>query len=139
MLIRRLANSADVDHETLIRAEVDRLSRDTTKEIYESYWFIAGIMPSLGFIGTVVGMSSALMLANGLFVAQDKQLAIGAMTTQLGLAFDTTFVALVFGLIVGIPIAFVHSRERTFFREFADRVANWSAANSRGATSDAAK
>ena len=111
----------------LIRTEIDRLSRDTTNEIYDMYWFIAGIMPSLGFIGTVVGMSSALMLANGLFVAADKQVAIGEMTTQLGLAFDTTFVALAFGLIASLPIAYVHSRERTFYREFADCVTHWSA------------
>ncbi len=60
---------------------------------------------------------------------------MGEMTTQLGLAFDTTFVALAFGLIAGIPIAFVHARERTFFREFADCVSAWAVtSNKRRAT-----
>ena len=118
-LVQRLRYSDDVDADALLRGEIDRLSRDTSTEIYDMYWFLAGIMPSLGFIGTVVGMSASLMMADRLFSAKDRQLAIGRMTSELGLAFDTTLVALVFGLLAGIPIAAVHARERTFFREFA--------------------
>ena len=121
-VVERLRSSSDVDADNLIRTEVDRLSRDTSTEIYELYWFLAGIMPSLGFIGTVVGMSASLMMADRLFAAEDPQLAIGQMTTELGLAFDTTLVALVFGLLAGIPIAAVHAKERTFFREFATSI-----------------
>ncbi|MFO1063095.1 MAG: MotA/TolQ/ExbB proton channel family protein [Pirellulales bacterium] len=118
-VVRRLQTSQDADVDSLIQNEVDRLSRDTTGGIYDLYWFLAGIMPSLGFIGTVVGMSASLMMADRLFAAADRQLAISRMTIELGLAFDTTLVALVFGLLAGIPIAAVNSRERTFFREFA--------------------
>lgn len=121
-MVERLWRSDDVDVDALIRAEVEQLRRDTTVEVYNVYWFLAGIMPSLGFIGTVVGMSSSLMLADRLFVAADRQLAIARMTSELGLAFDTTLVALVFGLIAGIPIAAVHARERIFFRALAGRI-----------------
>lgn len=124
-IVNRLKTTADADADALIRDEVGRLSRDTTDEIYDGYWFLAGIMPSLGFIGTVIGMSSSLMLADGLFVGGDRQLAIGRMTSELGLAFDTTLVALVLGILTSIPLAAMRSRERTFFREFAASIAEF--------------
>lgn len=124
-IVNRLKSTSDADADALIRDEVGRLSRDTTDEIYDGYWFLAGIMPSLGFIGTVIGMSSSLMLADGLFVGGDRQLAIAQMTSELGLAFDTTLVALVLGIITSIPLAAMRSRERTFFREFAGSIADY--------------
>ena len=124
-IVDRLTSTSDADADALIRDEVGRLSHDTTDEIYDGYWFLAGMMPSLGFIGTVIGMSSSLMLADGLFVGGDRQLAIGRMTSELGLAFDTTLVALVLGIITSIPLAAMRSRERTFFREFAASIADY--------------
>ena len=126
-VVDRLSKSTDIDADTVIQNEVDRLSRDSTEHTYNTYWYVAGMLPSLGFIGTVVGMSSSLMLADRLIVASpdQRQLAIGKMTAELALAFDTTLVALLFGLIAGIPIAAVHARERRFFREFAIGIADY--------------
>lgn len=57
-------------------------------------------IPSLGFIGTVLGIGDALMLANRMIGADaaNQPVEITRVTTALGLAFDTTFVALVLGI-----------------------------------------
>ncbi|OFZ17339.1 MAG: hypothetical protein A2X86_02475 [Bdellovibrionales bacterium GWA2_49_15] len=49
-------------------------------------------IPSLGFIGTVIGLSDAMMIAH---TGDMERIAIG-----LGTAFDTTLIALVLGLIL---------------------------------------
>lgn len=73
-------------------------------KIYNSYQFFLNTIPSLGFIGTVLGMGKALLKSDLLFGAQnlqERQQAISNITLELGFAFDTTFVALVAGIIVG--------------------------------------
>jgi biopolymer transport protein ExbB/TolQ len=126
----RLNSTVGGSEADIIRSELDRIRAESDRSVYDSYWFLAGILPSLGFIGTVVGMSSALLKADRLFAATDQQLAIGDMTKELGVAFDTTLVALLMGLIVTIPLATVRAREFTFYREFARRVLMSKAADS---------
>jgi hypothetical protein len=69
------------------------------RQVYGPYSFLLGLLPSLGFIGTVYGMGDALLSADGLFQAQDKGAAISEITTHLGFAFDTTLVALLAGIV----------------------------------------
>lgn len=69
------------------------------RQVYGPLSFILGLLPSLGFIGTVYGMGDALLSADGLFQTQDKGAAISRITTHLGFAFDTTLVALLAGII----------------------------------------
>lgn len=69
--------------------------------VYKPINHIISILPSLGFIGTVLGMGQALLHADSLFSTSDKQAAIGEMTRQLGFAFDTTLVALIVAIILG--------------------------------------
>jgi len=113
----------------VVREELDRIRSEANRSVYDSYWFVAGILPSLGFIGTVIGMSSALLKADRLFAATDRQLAIGEMTKELGLAFDTTLIALLMGLLVTVLLATVRAREFTFYREFARRISSLNGAS----------
>lgn len=69
------------------------------RQVYGPYSFLLGLLPSLGFIGTVYGMGDALLSADSLFQAQDKGAAISEITTHLGFAFDTTLVALLAGIL----------------------------------------
>lgn len=115
--------SEPLEHqEEIIRVYLERIRSEVDRAVYDSYWFLASLLPSLGFIGTVVGMSAALLKADRLFTATDRQLAIGEMTRELGLAFDTTLVALLAGMLVTIPLTTVRTREFNFFREFARRM-----------------
>ena len=65
--------------------------------------YLAWVIPSLGFIGTVIGIAMALQIAN----SGD----MSAITTALAVAFDTTLVALVLSVIL---MWYVHElQERT--------------------------
>jgi len=65
--------------------------------------YLAWVIPSLGFIGTVIGIAMALEIAN----SGDMQ----AITTALAVAFDTTLVALILSVVL---MWYVHElQERT--------------------------
>ena len=72
-------------------------------------------IPLLGFIGTVVGISGAVsgfsgFLENSGDVEQIKE-GIGQVTSNLGLAFDTTLLALFLSVVVMIPLVLVERYE----------------------------
>ena len=74
----------------MLRTDVDRLRNGLDHGVYGTFGFMLGLLPSLGFIGTVLGMGNALLAADGLFSAADRQRTIGQITEELGFAFDTT-------------------------------------------------
>lgn len=78
--------------------------RGADASAFRTIEFLTTLLPSLGFIGTVVGMGDALLAADGLFSAKDKQQTITHITQQLGYAFDTTLVALLAGLVAGVLV-----------------------------------
>jgi hypothetical protein len=76
--------------------EIIKIQIETNKEKDESdqsnIRYLTWAIPSLGFIGTVLGISNALQVAN----SGDMNL----ITSTLGVAFDTTLVALILSIIV---------------------------------------
>lgn len=72
-------------------------------------------IPLLGFIGTVIGISSAVGGFSGFLAeaADIEQLrtGIGSVTSGLAVAFDTTFVALLLAVLTTIPLALVERQE----------------------------
>ncbi len=71
--------------------------------------YLAWVIPSLGFIGTVIGIALALEIAN----SGDMQ----AITTALAVAFDTTLVALVLSVII---MWYVHALQEKSDRLHSD-------------------
>ena len=72
-------------------------------------------IPLLGFIGTVIGISGAVsgfsgFLENSGDVEQIKE-GIGQVTSNLGLAFDTTLLALFLSVLVMIPLVMIERYE----------------------------
>jgi len=60
-------------------------------------------LPAVGFLGTVRGIMFALRDAGSIVAAQSpsaQAAAVASVTDQLGVAFTTTFIALLFGLIL---------------------------------------
>lgn len=86
--------------------------------VYSSYAIVkvfTWAIPILGFIGTVIGISDAVSGFGGemggatdITALKDK---LGAVTDGLGVAFDTTLVALVMSLIVSIPTTALRKSE----------------------------
>ncbi len=70
---------------------------------YNMLRYLVWLIPTLGFIGTVIGIALALSAANDMPSLDDSEAVkmwFGAMTTKLGLAFNTTFLALVMAAIL---------------------------------------
>ena len=75
---------------TLVSSEAERLESELSMIRY-----IAWAIPSIGFIGTVRGIGSALAVAHR---AVDGD--ISGVTESLGVAFNSTFIALVISIVV---------------------------------------
>ncbi|MBN1268786.1 MAG: MotA/TolQ/ExbB proton channel family protein [Kiritimatiellae bacterium] len=97
--------------------------RDTTAS--DSSYAVARVLiwaiPILGFIGTVQGLGQAVsgfadFLAGAAELSQIKE-AIGNVTIGLGVAFDTTFLALILSTLLMFPLSFVQRREENLFVE----------------------
>ena len=70
---------------------------------YNMLRYIVWVIPTMGFIGTVIGIALALSAANDMPSLDDGQAVqawFGTMTTKLGLAFNTTFMALVLAAVL---------------------------------------
>jgi biopolymer transport protein ExbB/TolQ len=66
---------------------------------YSLIRFITWLLPSLGFIGTVMGISETLNKA-GMPGASDQPDFLHTLTSSLGFAFDTTLVALLMSAVL---------------------------------------
>jgi chemotaxis protein MotA len=71
--------------------------------------YLTWVIPSVGFVGTVIGISQALIVAN----TGDME----KITMLLGVAFDTTLVALVLSIII---MWFVHRLQEETDRFHSD-------------------
>jgi biopolymer transport protein ExbB/TolQ len=71
--------------------------------------YLTWVIPSIGFVGTVLGISQALIVANS--GDMDK------ITSLLGVAFDTTLIALVLSIII---MWFVHQLQEETDRFHSD-------------------
>lgn len=71
--------------------------------------YLTWVIPSIGFVGTVIGISQALIVAN----SGDME----KITSLLGVAFDTTLVALILSIII---MWFVHKLQEETDRFHSD-------------------
>jgi len=102
-------------------------SRADESRIDASYGLIRvfiWVVPTLGFIGTVIGIgvavggfSTTLESASSLEGMRDS---IGAVTGGLGVAFDTTLVALVMSILIMFPSSALQRQEESFLSEVDD-------------------
>jgi len=114
-LIERLAlrfqagRSVEQTHE-LLNSELElwqyRLDLD-----YNLMRYVTWLIPTIGFIGTVVGISQALRFAGAGSVAADSPDFLPAVTARLALAFDTTLVALGMSAVLMFLLHLVQERE----------------------------
>jgi biopolymer transport protein ExbB/TolQ len=77
-------------------------------------------IPILGFIGTVMGLAVAVsgfgVLGGSAEISAIKT-AIGQVTTGLGVAFDTTLLALLLTVFLMFPLSFIQRNEENLFVE----------------------
>ncbi len=68
------------------------INKDKSESEQSNIRYLTWVIPSVGFIGTVLGISQALRIANSG--------EMDAITATLGVAFDTTLIALILSIIV---------------------------------------
>lgn len=76
---------------------------------YSVIRYITWLIPTLGFVGTVVGISKALAYAAS--VDPTAETFLGELTSRLGVAFDTTLVALLMSAFLVFLLHIIESYE----------------------------
>ncbi len=99
-------------------SETSMASSDTT---YAHIRVLLWAIPIMGFIGTVMGLGGAVsgfsdFLSGAAELSAIKD-AIGNVTVGLGVAFDTTLLALVLSVMLMFPLTFAQRMEGLFFVE----------------------
>lgn len=113
--LRNVGNLSDVSEMLRAQAENDESATES------SYGLLEGIVwsiPILGFIGTVTGLSGAVGRF-GTVLGADADLGalregLAPVTDNLGVAFDTTFLALVLALGVQMAMSLLKKKEYSF-------------------------
>lgn len=96
----------------IVPADVDlaRARLDTTTG---SLVYLAWAIPSVGFIGTILGIGQALENADRMLVTDvvEQQRAIQQVTGLLGTAFDTTLIGLLLSLVLMLAFYLIRGAE----------------------------
>lgn len=126
-----LSNLDNIGQAADISAILDSQSDADESQIASGYTLVQGFLwaiPVLGFIGTVLGLSSAIG-AFGTTLAGNADLSgikssLSAVTGGLSTAFDTTLLALLCALVLQLLITFLQTKETEFLdscKEFSNR------------------
>ncbi len=119
--LRNLGRVADVDDILRSQAAQDESTVETSYALVQGFvWAI----PVLGFIGTVLGLSSAIGEFSGVLGAsadvEQISEALKGVTGGLSTAFETTLQALVAALVIQLLITFLRKSEEEFLDESMD-------------------
>lgn len=121
--LRNVGNLSDVSEMLRAQAENDE------SQMESSYGVLAGIVwvvPILGFIGTVIGLSGAIggfgaVLNTDATVTSLKE-SLAPVTGSLSIAFDTTFLALVLAMAIQLAVTLLRKQEEAFLDACRDYV-----------------
>lgn len=121
--LKNVGNLSDVSEMLRAQAENDESHMDS------SYGILSGIVwvvPILGFIGTVIGLSGAIG-GFGTVLNTDTNISslrdgLIPVTSNLGIAFDTTYLALVFAMIIQMIMTILRKQEEQFLDACRDYV-----------------
>lgn len=112
---RMRGDAQDVVEQLAGQAQLDANAVESSYTMVRVFiWAI----PLLGFVGTVVGISAAVAgFSDTVAVAVDLDVmkqSIGTVTTGLGVAFDTTLLALVMSIAIMFPASSLQKAEEDF-------------------------
>jgi biopolymer transport protein ExbB/TolQ len=84
---------------------------------YNLVRYITWLLPTIGFLGTIIGIGQALTFAGSGEIDADSAEFLPAVTSQLGLAFDTTMLALLMSAVLVFFLQIVQGREERLIEE----------------------
>ena len=111
--ILQFQSSRSVDQANSLLNSTLELCQHEIELRYNMLRYLVWLIPTLGFIGTVIGIATALRLAGGVDFAnqQEMQDLMPEMTTALGVAFYTTLVALLQSALLVFALHMAQARE----------------------------
>lgn len=101
-----------------VQVKADSMRESVDAGEYHLINFILWVVPSLGFLGTIIGIIQAMESAAGIFESAtplDQIIALNKVAANLGTAFNTTFVSLAGSLFLMFFNAFVQKTEDKIF------------------------
>lgn len=109
--IRSYRSSGSIDQaNTLLNSSLELFMHEIDLR-YNVLRYTVWLIPSLGFIGTVIGISGALRKAADFDFNSGDTNVLGTLTSDLGVAFDTTMLALALSIILVLLMNLIQSRE----------------------------
>lgn len=104
--------------ETVIRqSQLNSQASESSQSILR---YVAWVIPSIGFIGTVLGISGGIGAATGDMTTDD----IDKVTSLLGVAFDTTLIALILSIIIMFLIHKLQEKDELLHNDIEQYVMN---------------
>lgn len=98
---------------SVLNSSLDLMSHQVDMR-YSTTRYIVWVIPTVGFIGTVVGIAGALGLVD------PANLDLGRVTSSLGVAFNTTIIALLMSAVLVLGQHIVQTHEETALNRAAD-------------------
>ncbi|PIW26889.1 MAG: hypothetical protein COW30_12985 [Rhodospirillales bacterium CG15_BIG_FIL_POST_REV_8_21_14_020_66_15] len=118
-IIRQYHGSRSIDQaHSLLNSSLELFMHEIDLR-YSMLRYTAWVIPSLGFIGTVVGIAGALRKAGAIDPTQMADNILGRLTTDLGVAFDTTMLALALSMVLVFLMHLVQGREEAALNRIA--------------------
>lgn len=90
---------------------------------YNMIRYLSWLIPTLGFIGTVVGISQALSYA-GIPGTAESEMFLPELTTKLAVAFNTTLVALIMSAVLVYIMHLMQGREESVIQHCGEYCLN---------------
>ena len=124
LMVNRIRKALELFETRQVNAEVSTMMSNQSNidgsRIGGSYTLVkvfVWAIPILGFIGTVIGLSQAIGMFKGVMspeAAKDPTLlmtSMGGVTAGLATAFDTTLLALIYSIILSMPMSSLQKLE----------------------------
>ena len=83
---------------------------------YRTLQYLTWVLPTIGFVGTVVGIAAALAYMGAVTDAQDPGL-LADLAARLGVAFHTTLLALLLSSVLVLATTIVQQREERILNQ----------------------
>ncbi|HLB54195.1 MAG TPA: MotA/TolQ/ExbB proton channel family protein [Gemmatimonadales bacterium] len=137
---QRLAEGGDAAEVLAVMQAVADNDRKVTEGRYTLIRYLTWLIPTIGFLGTVIGIGQAIAGFSGVMAQVGRgggelqallQPLLGSISSDLGVAFDTTVLALLLSALIVALASVVQSREEGLLssiddfavRRFASRIA----------------
>lgn len=117
---RRLADQGDANQVHAIMQAIADIDHDALESRFTLLRYLIWLIPTIGFLGTVMGIGLAIAGFTGLLghmgngegdFQTQLQPVLAAMAGELGVAFDTTVLALLLSAVIVALTSIVQSRE----------------------------